>query len=154
MFDRLKSGIKNNIEQIIAECVAHKAKIVGADEFDRGCRQLLNLGHTVGHAIEICSDLTISHGSAVAIGTVVVTKIAVALGICSADDLDEIVALLESEGLPTKCNFAAKELALAASADKKRSSDSLTLILPYGIGNCKTFNISVNELENYIQKGL
>ena len=154
MFDRLKSGIKGNVEQIIAECVAHKAEIVGADEFDRGARQLLNLGHTIGHAIELCSDLTISHGSAVAIGTVVVAKIAVSLGICPADDLSEIIGLLKSEGLPTECRFSAKELANIASADKKRASESITLILPYGIGDCKPFKIAVNELENYIQKGL
>ena len=154
MFDRLKSGIKNNVEQIIADCVTHKADIVAKDEFDTGCRQLLNLGHTVGHAIELCSELRISHGSAVAIGTVVVTKMAVALGLCPENDLELIRDLLDSEGLPTHCDFGAKELAAIATADKKRSGDTITLIVPYGIGNCRPLKISVNELEAYIEKGL
>ena len=155
MFERLLGcGIKSNVEEIIADCVTHKAEIVAKDEFDNGCRQLLNLGHTVGHAIELCSNLKISHGSAVAIGTVVVTKMAVALGICPEEDLYLIEDMLKSEGLPTRCNFSAEELAAVATADKKRSGDTITLIVPYGIGNCKPLKISVNELVSYIKKGL
>ncbi|MBE6593249.1 MAG: 3-dehydroquinate synthase [Ruminococcaceae bacterium] len=154
MFDRLGCGIKNNVEEIIADCVTHKAEIVAKDEFDNGCRQLLNLGHTVGHAIELCSNLKISHGSAVAIGTVLVTKMAVALGICPEEDLYLIEDMLKTEGLPTRCDFSAEELAALATADKKRSGDTITLIVPYGIGNCKPLKISVNELVSYIKKGL
>ncbi len=154
MFDRLKAGIKCNIEQVITECVAHKADIVSKDEFDRGCRQLLNLGHTVGHAIELCSSLSISHGSAVAIGTVVVTKMAVELGLCPSAELEETVALFSAQGLPVKCDFSAEELAAVATADKKRSGDTITLIVPHGIGNCKPLTIPVSELCTYIKKGL
>ncbi len=154
MFYRLKKGIKSNVEQVIAECVTHKAQIVAEDEFDLGIRQLLNLGHTVGHAIELCSSLEISHGSAVAIGTVVVTKMAVALGACSQCDLDEIISLFKEQGLPTKCPFTANELANIATADKKRSGDTINLIVPYGIGNCKPLAVPVSELCAYIKKGL
>lgn len=154
LFDKLKGGIKNQIEDIIAECVTHKADIVEADEFDNGCRQLLNLGHTVGHAIELCSNLEISHGSAVAIGMVIVTRIAVKLGICPKEHLDELIALLREESLPTACSFSAEELAEVASADKKRSGASLNVILPYGIGNCKAMKIPVDELCEFIKKGL
>lgn len=154
LFDRLKGGIRSDLENIIAECVSHKAKIVEADEFDRGCRQLLNLGHTVGHAIELCSDYTVSHGSAVAIGTVAVTRASVALGLTASSELDELIALFEQVGLPTECRFSAEALFEAATADKKREGDSITLIVPHGIGNCKPYRLHVCELLEFIRKGL
>ena len=154
MFERLKGGIKSDVERVIAECVAHKAEIVEKDEFDRGCRQLLNLGHTVGHAIELCSGLTVSHGSAVAIGTVIITRASVALGYTSEDELCQIISLFKSAGLPTDCPYGAEELFSAATADKKREGDSITLILPYGIGNCKPYKLPVSELCEFIRKGL
>ena len=154
LFERLKAGIKENIEEIIADCVAHKAEIVNEDEFDNGCRKLLNLGHTVGHAIEQCSALSISHGSAVAIGTCIVTKMAVELGICPKEDLDEIRELLRSIDLPTDCNYTASELTAVATADKKRSGSTIDLIVPYGIGNSKILTVAVDDLCSYIEKGL
>lgn len=154
LFDRLKRGIRNDLENVIAECVIRKADIVSKDEFDNGCRQLLNLGHTVGHAIELCSDFEISHGSAVAIGMVIVTKIAVRLGICPSTELDELIAILKAEGLPTQCGFSADELASVATADKKRSGDSISMIIPYGIGNCRPMKVCVDELTSFIEKGL
>ena len=153
-FDILKSGIKSNIEFVIERCVNNKAKIVELDEYDFGMRQLLNLGHTVGHAIEICSELEISHGSAVAIGTVIATKLAVSLNLCPENDLEEIIALLKSEKLPTVCQYSASELAAVSNTDKKRSGDFINLILPYGIGNCKPYKVKVSELESLIEKGL
>ena len=153
-FDLLKLGIKSNIEAVIERCVQNKASIVELDEFDHGTRQLLNLGHTIGHAIELCSNLTISHGSAVAIGTVIATKIAIYLGLCPESDLDEIVDLLKSAKLPTECTYTASELASVASADKKRAGDRINLVLPFGIGNCQLYRVSVDELEALISKGL
>ena len=118
------------------------------------CRQLLNLGHTVGHAIEALSNFDISHGSAVAIGMVIVTKISVSLGYCTQNDLDELVELLKKEGLPTICDFTANDLANIASADKKRSGGNISFILPYSIGNCKPVKVPVDELCDFIAKGL
>ena len=153
-FNLLKLGIRNNIEDVIKQCVTNKAKIVELDEFDNGTRQLLNLGHTIGHAIELCSELRVSHGSAVAIGTVIATKIAVNLNLCSKQDLNEIIDLLHSVGLPTECPYTASALYSVASADKKRSGDSISLILPYGIGNCKIYKVDICNLEALIEKGL
>ena len=154
LFKILKTGIRNNIEEIIERCVKNKADIVEKDEFDTGIRQLLNLGHTTGHAIEICSDLSVSHGQAVAIGMCMATKIAVSMNICPESDLHEIRALIKKEGLPTCSPFNAKELASIASADKKREGGKINFILPCGIGNCKAFKIDVKDLESFIAKGL
>ena len=153
-FDRLEGGIKDNLENIIAACVKNKAAVVENDEFDKGERQLLNLGHTVGHAIELLSDFSISHGSAVAMGMTVVTAAACDLGLCPENDLKRLVKTLESAGLPTTCPYGARELAEAAMGDKKRAGDSITLVMPHGIGNSKLYKVATNELENIISKGL
>ena len=154
LFDELKKGVRSNIEKFISACVTNKAKIVAQDEFDKGTRQLLNLGHTVGHAIEKCSDLEISHGKAVAIGMCVVTRIAVSLGICPEAHLKELIDLLDASNLPTDCPFSANELAAAASADKKRYGNSINLIVPYAIGDCRPMTVQVSDLAALIQKGL
>ena len=154
MFDELKKGVKNDLENIIAKCVINKAKIVESDEFDRGQRQLLNLGHTVGHAIELCSDLKVSHGSAVAIGMVIVMRAAVKEGFCPSSDLEELIGILKSEGLPISCDFSAEELSAVALGDKKRDGDSISLVVPYSIGDSRLFKIPVSELSDFISKGL
>ena len=154
LFDRLKKGIRQNIEEVIAACVKNKRDIVEGDEFDRGQRQLLNLGHTVGHAIELCSHMEISHGSAVAMGMVIVMRASVHMGLCSEQELDELIALLRAAQLPIVCPFSADELAQAALGDKKRSGDSLTLILPYAIGDSQLYRVSVDELPEILKKGL
>ena len=154
LFDKLKSGIKNNIEEIIALCVQNKASIVEADEFDLGKRQLLNLGHTVGHAIELCSQFAISHGSAVAIGMVIVMRSATNKGFCPTEALDELISLLKQENLPTSCEFTAGELTAAALGDKKRAGDNITLVVPFGIGDSRLVRTPVDDLEEFIAGGL
>ncbi len=153
-FCRLENGIKNQIEYVIAECVKNKRDVVEKDEFETGERKLLNLGHTIGHAIELCSNLEISHGSAVAIGMAIVTKAAVQEGLCPEDDLDNLVTLMKKEGLPVSCEYTADQLVAAASADKKRSGDSITLVIPYSIGDTRLNKIPVSELKAFIQKGI
>lgn len=153
-FERLKGGIREQIEDVIAECVLNKSRIVEADEFDRGTRQLLNLGHTVGHAIEACSQFGISHGSAVAIGMVIVTRAAVCMELCPREDLMDLIELLKKEGLPVACDYSAEELAAVASADKKRTGQVITVVVPYGIGKSQLMQIPVQELRNFIAKGL
>ncbi len=154
LFKLLEGGIKENIEDVIATCVANKANIVAEDEFDIGKRQLLNLGHTVGHAIELCSAFSISHGSAVAIGMVIVTRAAVSLGLCAPSELEAVIALLKSAGLPTECPYTEKELTAAALGDKKRTGSSITLVLPYAIGDSRLYKTDVSDLEELISKGL
>ncbi len=154
-FDHLKNrGVRQNLEEVIAVCVQNKAEVVASDEFDRGSRQLLNLGHTVGHAIELCSNLKISHGSAVAMGMVIVTRAAVSMGVCPAKDLEDLISCLRAEGLPVDCPFTAEELTRVATADKKRSGNTITLVIPYGIGDSRLEKISVDKLSDFIAKGL
>ncbi len=154
LFILTKLGIRENIEDIIAACVKNKADIVEKDEFDIGTRQLLNLGHTVGHAIEMLSNFEISHGEAVSIGTVLVTRAAVSLGLCEASDLSEITDIFTTNSLPTECSFSADDLALVAQKDKKRAGDTISLVIPFAIGDSRIYKIKAAELKDLIEKGL
>ena len=154
LFELLSSGFKENIEEIIFSCVNNKRLIVEEDEFDTGKRQLLNFGHTIGHAIEKCSSFKISHGRAVAVGMVIVTRSAYKNGFCDRNTLESLISTLEKADLPTSCSFNEKELAEVALSDKKRKGDSVTLVIPYSIGDCRLYTLSITELESFIEKGL
>ncbi len=153
-FERLSDGIREHIEDVIADSVRNKRDVVEEDEFDTGKRQLLNLGHTIGHAIEVCSELEISHGSAVSIGMVIVMRAAVREGLCQKEELDKLIALLKKQGLPTECAFTAQQLTAVATADKKRAGDSINLVVPYAIGDTRLLKLPVLELCTFIAKGL
>ena len=155
LFNLAEQGqIKRNAENIIGMCISYKAKIVGSDEFERGPRKLLNLGHTVAHAIEKLSDYTTSHGQAVAAGTALISRAAVEMGLCSVIDCNRIIAALKAYGLPVETVFGASELAEAAIADKKRSGESITLVIPRKIGKCELVETPINDLQAIIEKGL
>ena len=150
----VRSGLGFDRERVIARCVAHKRDIVMADEFDRGQRNLLNLGHTFGHAVELLSDFTLSHGRAVAIGTAIAARSAVSMGICDQGTATRIMWLLEKFGLPIFTHHTAAELFETALSDKKRSGDTVNLILPKRIGECAMVPTPVSQLESIIQAGL
>lgn len=141
-------------EAVIARCIADKRDLVQADERDTGARQLLNLGHTAGHAVEACSDFSISHGSAVAIGMVLMTRAAVARGLCARDVLPHMLSMLNAYRLPTKCPFTAPELARVAKGDKKRKGSNLTLVLPRTLGESVLTTIKAEEIEDFLASGL
>ena len=115
------------------------------DEFETGRRKLLNLGHTVGHAVEKCSGYTVTHGAAVAIGTAVMAR-----AYCK-EDREEILAVLKKFGLPLDTQFTPQELAQAALADKKRQGDTVTLVVPTAVGKCELCRLPVSELESVME---
>lgn len=139
--------------EIISRCVSIKRDVVQADERDHGCRQLLNYGHTIGHAVEKCSNFGISHGSAVAIGMAIVARAMVAMGTMAAKDCARLTALLKKHGLPTTCDFSAAALYEVALSDKKRANDMLGLIVCPTVGDGQINKIPVTALMEYIEKG-
>ena len=134
-------------EWVITRCIQWKRDIVCADEFDRGQRQLLNLGHTVGHAIEALTEYDTPHGYAVAAGCCIIAR-------AFSQDQEEIVDCFRAFGLPTDSYFSAKVLAGAALPDKKRQGDTITIVVPTAIGDCKLCSIPISELETVIKVGL
>ncbi|NLT13752.1 MAG: 3-dehydroquinate synthase [Clostridiales bacterium] len=154
LFDMLKPPIKLNIEEIIARCVTIKRDVVIVDEKEQGPRKLLNFGHTIGHAVEVCSHYEISHGKSVAIGMSVIARASSKMGLCDKTTSEQIVSVIKSFGLPVTTGFSAKELSAAALGDKKRSGSLITLVVPEQIGQCVLRETPVGELEYIIALGL
>lgn len=150
LFAALETGaLRNELESVIARCVAIKAEIVAADEFDTGRRLLLNFGHTLGHAIEKRSNFTIPHGNAVAIGMMLAAKAAAAHRFAPAELPERLGALLTRLRLPTESPVPIRELMPAAAADKKRFGDTIKFVLPKRIGECFLLPIKVTELAEF-----
>lgn len=139
-------GTRFDREYVITRCVQHKRDIVCKDEFDTGERQKLNLGHTVGHAVEALSGYTVSHGKAVAIGTAIMAR-------AFCPQREAIVELLNAFALPTATAFSPEDLAASALSDKKRSGGSLTIVVPEQIGQSTLKKIPVSELLTVIKAG-
>jgi 3-dehydroquinate synthase len=150
----LEHPLKDRLEIVIAQCVTMKRDIVERDEFDTGDRQLLNLGHTVGHAVERCSQYSVSHGRAVAIGMAVMTRAAIKQKLCPPDCLNILEALLDLFCLPNETEFSAQQLYEAALGDKKRSGGVITLVIPTALGNSERLEIPMDQLKNWIEMGL
>ncbi len=152
--DLMVSGTAFHREAVIARCVAYKRDIVAADEFDRGCRQLLNLGHTVGHAIELRSDFAYCHGEAVALGMAVIARACAAKGLCAQDCARAVEDILARFDLPSSCSFGAEELSALMYADKKRRGDTITLVIPQALGQCRLYPLPAAELADFVKAGL
>lgn len=147
-------GLGFDREDVIAKCIALKRDVVAEDEFDTGSRQKLNLGHTVGHAIEACSHYTVSHGEAVAMGMAIIARAASVYQVCSRETTKRLENTLEKFCLPAKTEYIAEQLYSAALSDKKRTGGSVNLIIPRSIGDCTIQPTSVTELKSYIKAGL
>jgi len=150
----LNEPLAGNYDHIIAACVTIKRDIVQEDEFDRGERQLLNFGHTVGHAIELLEGYTMSHGKAVAIGMMIETRAAVRQNFAQPECMYLLESLLEHFDLPAHTDYGAEELYQKALQDKKRTGGEITLVIPYAIGKCTLKKIPVTELHDWIERGL
>ncbi len=153
LFSSLENAATIDLADAVARCIRYKAHIVEQDEQDNGCRQLLNLGHTVGHAVEQCSDFTLAHGQAVAIGMAVIARAAAKRGLCATADAARLIAVLRAHGLPTKNPYTAQDLMTVALRDKKRRGNTLTLIVPHMIGDCALHEIAACDLAQWIAEG-
>lgn len=134
----LKSILNLNDEalaEIVFQTAKIKASVVEQDETDGGIRNILNFGHTIGHAIETVSNFSVSHGEAVAIGMVKETEIAVKLGILESSKLIKLSSLIEKAGLPVKMpKLDTANLIKALMHDKKTTGGKIKIILPEKIG--------------------
>lgn len=155
LFEHLQNnGINFNRESVISRCIELKRDVVAKDEFDKGERQKLNLGHTIGHGIEANSQFTVSHGKAVAVGMAIVSKASAQMGICNEDIFCSILDLLNRFDLPTCTDITAEQLYRSALSDKKRTGQTVNLIVPVSIGNCCIYPTPVEQLLSFIEAGL
>lgn len=147
-------GSEFDIKEIVARCVSIKAKVVEADEFEKGERAFLNFGHTIAHAIELLSGYTVPHGSAVAAGMAAITKACVEKGLCEKEALDILLSLLKKFNLPEKFDFEIDEIYNATLKDKKNSNGRITLVLPTSKGKSILKKCDYAELKEFITLGL
>lgn len=141
-------------EAVIARCVELKRDVVLQDEFDRGQRQKLNLGHTMGHGIEAASNFTVSHGKAVAMGMAMICRASVKHALLDRLVCNRILSLLGRFSLPITPDCGAEAIFRNALGDKKRSGATVNLIVPNNIGDCHILPVSTEELKTWIEEGL
>lgn len=126
----------DELSELVATSVRIKAGVVGRDEQERGIRQVLNFGHTVGHAIELLSHFSMLHGEAISIGMCVEAHLAELLDVASPGTAERIARGLASLGLPTAIpeGLTASAIVDAMRLDKKARSGTLVFALPARIG--------------------
>ena len=122
------------LRKIISRCIDMKTSIVERDLRDQGERNLLNLGHTFGHAIEKLSNYQISHGFAVAKGLSYISHFSQEKGWSKAGTAERIDGLLLDLGFDINTPYSYGELLQTILKDKKRKRNSITLVVPEEIG--------------------
>lgn len=130
----------------IAECNCNvKYNVVMKDERESGLREVLNLGHTVGRAIETVSDYKLLHGEAVSIGLVAQAKLSNKLGYMTENQVDSVIKLLNQANLPTAIPDYIDREALVKKlyTDKKVRNGQLRFVLQKGIGDVVQFGDNV-----------
>ena len=146
--------IHRHLTETITDCVSIKRDVVQEDVFDVGERQLLNFGHTIGHAVEKLSAYGVSHGRAVAVGMSVMTRAAARKNICPPECQSALENALELFALPNRTDYAPQALYEAALNDKKRAGGDITEVVPCAIGKCVLRKMPVGELLEWIELGL
>lgn len=142
MIERNAHSIRKDHELIltkmIATAVGLKASVVARDERDTGIRSALNLGHTVGHALEASTRFGLRHGFAVSIGMAVESRLACAMGLLPQRDAHRLSRTLAAAGLPTKLprGFNEHVFVSALSQDKKSDATGLKMVMLRRIGAC------------------
>lgn len=144
-FDRLASiaGALESLDvagpdmlDVVAHSVAIKADVVRRDEREGGVRKTLNFGHTVGHAVELCSDYTLLHGDAVAIGMVYESEIAERMGVAEKGTATRVREVVRAAGLPDvrPASIGVDAIVAATRTDKKARGGGVEYALPARIG--------------------
>ena len=145
LFEKLSKALPNDKSKIISSCIKIKRKIVAEDEFDKGVRQLLNLGHTIAHGCEKLSGYSISHGCAVAAGIYAISKIAAENGICTEDTLKNIENIFRFHQFNLEMNYTYSEIFDTIKHDKKKNGDSINIIFPRKIGSCGIYKLNFDK---------
>ena len=147
-FEELRQS-KELLNDIIIRSVKVKASVVAEDEREGGRRRILNLGHTVAHAIEKCTS-KFTHGEAVAIGLFHITNSALLQGKIAKRDAERIFSVLGMYGFDTTLPIERRQLLDAIKGDKKRSGNALHIIFPTAIGGVEDNLLSFEELESIL----
>ena len=131
---------KMELADIVRRAMAVKIEVIEADPYERGQRAALNLGHTIGHALETASEYRLRHGEAIAIGMVVEAALAERIGLAQPGLSGQIRSILLAAGLPVQIPDTIQRQAILAAAgvDKKKHAGKLRFALPKAIGEVVT----------------
>jgi shikimate kinase/3-dehydroquinate synthase len=148
--DHVKAREPELVAELVRRSVRVKARVVGLDERESGPRAMLNLGHTVGHALEAQGGYErLTHGEAVSLGLVAALRIGEKLGQTSAALVERVTRLLDRLGLPT--SLAKEPLAQAAEHighDKKRAGKRLRFVVARDPGRVEMVDVDLAELRS------
>ncbi|MBQ6979143.1 MAG: 3-dehydroquinate synthase [Clostridia bacterium] len=145
-----KSDIKNIDENLIYKCLKIKRDIVNEDEKESGVRALLNLGHTVGHAIEKLSGYKLSHGACVVKGLRYSIEVSKRLFDLDGKTVNKMYALLKYAKCDLSVNFSVDEIAEQIIADKKRQGDSVKFVAIKDVGKPEIVKIHLSKLKEML----
>jgi shikimate kinase/3-dehydroquinate synthase len=139
--------VKENWEEIIRRSMAVKIRIIEEDPYEKGRRASLNLGHTIGHAVELVSGFKLRHGEAVAIGMVAETRLAERLGLAEKGLTNLIQHTLQVLDLPIEIpgDMDSAYIIQTMRVDKKKSGGVVRLALPVAIGEVR-YGIGIEDL--------
>lgn len=151
LFEQCSRGldwVKGNLEAIVKQAMAVKIRVIEEDPYEKGVRAALNLGHTVGHAVELVSGFELRHGEAVAIGMVVEAGFAVRIGVAETGLGHRIASVLSRLGLPIEIpkELSRAEILRAMRVDKKKAAENIRFALPVEIGKVQFVDVSDLEL--------
>ena len=138
LFERCHSDVwRTDLEGLVRRAMQIKIGVISEDPFEKGRRAILNLGHTVGHAVELVSGFQLRHGEAVAIGLVAEAQIAVELGLAHQDLPQTISGCLIQMGLPVTipAGMDIEKVLETMQRDKKRAGGEVKFVLPTSIGS-------------------
>jgi len=146
--------VKSNLEELVKRAMAVKIKVIEDDPYEKGFRAALNLGHTVGHAVELVSRFELKHGEAVAIGMVAEARLAERLTVASKGLSDKIGDVLSAVGLPIQIpsELPREEILGAMRVDKKKNASrkAIRFALPAEIGRVEL--VDVTDLEMALEE--
>jgi 3-dehydroquinate synthase len=131
---------------VVARAIRLKLSIVERDEREGGLRRLLNLGHTLGHAIEKCTH-ELNHGEAVAVGMNMISEMAMRRGVLAEGDYHRIATLLQRLGFNLDIGISIGDIIREVKYDKKKHDNILRLVLPEAIGRCRVMELPFDEFE-------
>ncbi|MBO4252025.1 MAG: 3-dehydroquinate synthase [Clostridia bacterium] len=146
-----KKDIKKFDENLIYKCLKIKRDIVEKDERESNERALLNLGHTVGHAIEKLSGYKLPHGACVAKGIAAAIKVSEKLFGLNGDTVRKMNALLKTGKHDLNNPYSAEEISAQITADKKRQGDSVKFVALKDIGKPEIVKIAVSDLQKILK---
>ena len=128
-----------------------KVKIIQEDPYEKGIRAALNLGHTIGHAVELVSGFEIRHGEAVSIGMVAEARLAERLAVAGKGLSDALAKTLSGLGLPVEIpeNLPRADIIHAMKMDKKKAAGVVRFALPVRIGEVKV-GVEIENLEDVL----